>query len=176
MLKKLVLIAALAAASGLAQACPVDATPRAGTTLLTVQGAGNAPLLALDAAALIALPQTMLTQRLSVSSSASGASERSVAYAGVLLRDLLARAGLDSAQDRGVRVAVVEAVATDGYRAVFSWGELFNSPLGEQVLVIASQDGKPLDSDAGPLALRSLADLRPGPRHVRNLCALIVRR
>ncbi len=175
LMKNLVLAVLAAALPWLAQACPVDATPRAGTTLLTVQGTGNSPL-ALDAAALIALPQTTLTQRLSVSSSASGASERSVAYAGVLLRDLLARAGLDSAQDRGVRVAVVEAVATDGYRAVFSWGELFNSPLGEQVLVIASQDGKPLDSAAGPLALRSLADLRPGPRHVRNLCALIVRR
>jgi hypothetical protein len=30
-------------------------------------------------------------------------------------------------------------------------------------------------SIAGPLALRALADLRPGPRHVRNLCALVLR-
>src|ERR1700674_1448555 len=28
----------------------------------------------------------------------------------------------------------------------------------------------------GPLAVRSPADIRPGPRHLRNLCALIVRR
>jgi hypothetical protein len=66
-------------------------------------------------------------------------------------------------------------VATDRYVAVFTWGELFNSELGDQVLVIRTQDDQPLGPQAGPLALRSLADLRPGPRHVRNLCALVVR-
>jgi hypothetical protein len=52
---------------------------------------------------------------------------------------------------------------------------LFNSPVGEQAVVITVQDAKPLDVATGPLALRSLADLRSGPRHVRNLCALILR-
>lgn len=176
-LKKIVLLAAAAAAPGLAlaQACPSDATPRTAGTLLTVQGAGAATL-ALDAAVLAALPQTTLTQRQSVTSSSGAADERRLSYGGVLLRDLLTRAGLDAARDHGARVAVVEAVATDNYRAVFTWGELFNTTVGEQVIVIAAQDGQPLDAAAGPLALRSLADLRPGPRHVRNLCALIVRR
>ena len=71
---------------------------------------------------------------------------------------------------------MVEAVASDGYRALFSWGELFNTAVGDQVLVITQQDGRPLDAIAGPVALRSLADLRPGPRHVRNLCGVVVRR
>ena len=119
---------------------------------------------------------TSLTQRQQVSSGASAASERSTIYTGVLLRDVLARAGFGVSGDRGERVGIVEAVATDGYRATFSWGELFNSSLGEQTLVIVAQDGRPLDAAAGPLALRSLADIRPGPRHVRNLCALLVRR
>jgi hypothetical protein len=81
-----------------------------------------------------------------------------------------------AATDRAARVGIVEAVATDNYRAVFSWGELFNSSLGDQVMVVSAQDGKALDATAGPLALRSLGDLRPGPRHVRNLCAIVVRR
>ena len=132
--------------------------------------------LALDASDLAKLPVTSLTQRQQVSSGASAASDRSTIYTGVLLRDVLARAGFGAAGDRGTRVGIVEAVATDGYRATFSWGELFNSSLGEQTLVIVAQDGRPLDAAAGPLALRSLADIRPGPRHVRNLCALLVRR
>lgn len=165
------------AASAAGAACPTDATPRAATVLLTVAVPGQ-PLLSLGAAELAALPQTRLTQKLSVSSSASAAAaaERSLSYGGVLLRDALQRAGFDGPTDRAARGAIVVAVADDGYRAFFSWGELFNSPLGEQVLVIASQDDKPLDAAAGPLALRSLADLRPGPRHVRNLCALLVQR
>ena len=158
-----------------AMACPTDTEPRESGILLTVQGAGAGPL-ALDAADLSKLPMTSPTQRQLVTSSASAASERSTVYEGVLLSDILARAGFGAATDRAARVGVVEAVATDGYRSIFSWGELFNSSIGEQTLVIFALDGRPLDAAAGPLALRALADIRPGPRHVRNLCALLVRR
>lgn len=156
-----------------ALACPTDPAPRAAGTLLAVQGPDGAPR-AFDAAALAALPPATLVHKQSVSG-AGGATERSVAWSGVLLKDALTAAGLFGANDRGGRWQLVEAVATDGYRAVFSWGELFNHPAGEQVIVITAVDGRPLDAAAGPLALRALADLRPGPRHVRNLCALLVR-
>lgn len=156
-------------------ACPVDVEPRAPGVALTVQVAG-APLVSLDAADLAHLPATTLTQRQRLSSSASGASERSTAWSGVLLRDVLLRAGFGTGNDRGARTGVVVAVATDGYRAVFSWGELFNAESGEQVLVVLAQDGRPLDAVAGPLALRAPGDIRPGPRHVRNLCAVVVSR
>jgi Oxidoreductase molybdopterin binding domain len=161
-----------------AAACPTDTEPRAKGILLTVQGAGVGPV-AWDASDMTKLPMTSLTQRQVLTTNtgaASAGSERSVIYEGVLLRDVLARAGFGTANDRGARVGVIEAVATDGYRSVFSWGELFNSNAGEQVLVISTMDGRPLDATAGPLALRALADIRPGPRHVRNLCALVVRR
>jgi hypothetical protein len=98
-----------------------------------------------------------------------------VRYGGVLLRDVLARSMQGEAQRRAVRAATVEAIATDGYRAAFSWGELFNTTGGDHVIVITAQDGVPLSAEQGPLALRALADTRPGPRHVRNLCALVVR-
>lgn len=160
--------------AGAAAACPTDATPRAAATLLNVQGAF--PTHAFSATALAALPSTSLTQRQSVSSNQSAGTERSVTFSGHLLRDLLLDAGVGRAGDRGVRTEIIELVATDGYRAVFSWGELFNSTAGEHVLVITHQDGLPLGAFAGPLALRSLGDLRPGPRHVRNLCAVVVRR
>lgn len=167
---------AVALAPGVVSGCPGDAEPRAADTLLVLQG--QAAPRALRAADLAALPSTTLQQELSVRNPAASeaASPRSVRYEGVLLRDLLLQAGFGTPQDRGARQAWVEAVATDGYRALFSWGELFNTPLGEQVLVIRTQDGRPLDAAAGPLALRSLGDLRPGPRHVRNLCALTLRR
>ena len=90
------------------------------------------------------------------------------------LDDVLART-VPADNNRAARTLVFEAVATDGYRAVFTWGEIFNSAAGDQVLVISAQDGRALGNEQGPLALRALADLRPGPRHVRNLCGLVVR-
>ena len=172
---KSVLGATVLLASAAGWACPVDTQPRPAGVLLVVQGAGIESLV-LGAPELAALPAATLTQRQVVSSSEGAATERSVTYSGRLVREVLLRAGFGSQSDRGARVALIEAVATDGYRALFSWGELFNTAVGEQVMVIESQDGRPLDPVAGPLALRSLADLRPGPRHVRGLCALVVRR
>jgi hypothetical protein len=156
-------LAALFSAAALAQNCPLD--PAAKTALN------------LGVADLTGLPQTERVQRrtLAASDSASQpALEQSVRYSGVLLRDVLART-VPADNHRAARTLVFEAVATDGYRAVFTWGEIFNSSAGEQVLVISAQDGRPLGAEQGPLALRALADLRPGPRHVRNLCGLVVR-
>jgi hypothetical protein len=172
----LALALASTCATAATHACPTDTAPRAPDTLLTVQvGAGAAR--PYDAAALAALPTATLTQRQQVSPASAGASStHSVAWQGLLLRVLLVDAGFGRSDGpRSERLAMVEAVASDGWVARFSWGELFNHPLGDQVLVVLQRDGRALDAQAGPLALRSLSDLRPGPRHVRNLCALRIR-
>jgi len=129
----------------------------------------------LSITALATLPPATLTQMQTVASSGSSSTDRAVVYSGVLVRDALTNAGFASTTDRSARTGIVEAVASDGYRAVFSWGEFFNGLAGEPALVITAQDGKTLDVAVGPLTLCSLADLRPGPRHVRDHCALIVR-
>ncbi|MBL8327969.1 MAG: sulfite oxidase-like oxidoreductase [Rubrivivax sp.] len=177
------LLLALALGSPWAQAqigsapCPGLPPARLAQVQLTVITPQRA--LELDAVALAQLPATTLVQQQSVAAAgaASGAAlqRREWQLSGVLARDVLLAAGFGEPGDRAARNAWVEALASDGYRALFSWGELFNSPAGDQVLVIRAQDGRTLDSAAGPLALRSLGDLRPGPRHVRQLCALIVR-
>jgi hypothetical protein len=64
------------------------------------------------------------------------------------------------------RVTVV-AESRDGYRALFSWNELFNTSVGEGVLV-AWPDGQP----RGPIALLSLHDRATGPRYVQGLAAV----
>lgn len=164
----------------LALACPNDSAREPGV-LLTVTWPGQPPL-RLRAAELAALPQQEIVQRRTLASAGSVAGsaapapvEQSIRYSGVLLRELLARSDVSRSAARGARALVFEALASDGYRAFFSWGELFNTPAAEQMLVITHQDGRPLSSDEGPLALRALADLRPGPRHVRNLCGLAAR-
>jgi hypothetical protein len=158
---------------GARAACPADPSAPA-DTLLSIQFGTEAPL-RLGAAELARFAEQQRVQRRSVAASNAAASEQSVAYAGVLLRDVIASAPAYERQGRAQRWLTFEAVATDGYRAMFSWGELFNTDAAEHVLVIRARDGKPLDAAEGPLALRALADTRPGPRHVRNLCAIVAR-
>ncbi len=94
-------------------------------------------------------------------------------YTGCLLRDVLDAAGLTEKNRRDLRKSYV--VASDDYRVMFSWGELYNSPLGDGVLVVYEVDGTPLPDGEGRIALQSLKDARPGPRHVKRLARVDVR-
>jgi hypothetical protein len=101
--------------------------------------------------------------------------EQTRKYAGVLLRDVLDRAKLVEEQPRSLRRSVVIATARDGYKAIFSWAELYLSPIGDGVLIVYERDYGPLLDDEGPIALISLKDTRPGPRHVKWLQSVEVR-
>jgi len=95
---------------------------------------------------------------------------------GVRLLDVLEKAVVVSQNHNDVKKMVVVATASDGYKAVFSWSELFNSPVGEGVLVFFEKDGMPLADDEGRIALISAKDLRTGPRHVKWLQGIEVRK
>ena len=120
------------------------------------------------------LPQTQITteRRNQVSGATTATDSQGTVWSGVLLRDFLLKNGLETVPSRALRNTRIEIVATDGYRATFSWGEVFNSPTGSQILIITKQDGKALDLQEGPVSFRALSDIRSGARHVRNVCAI----
>lgn len=108
---------------------------------------------------------------------ASGATVATVRnFRGVRLTELLDRVGIDEQGHKDTRRMVVIARATDGYVVTFSWNELFNTDIGNGVLVAYEKDGKPLGPDAGQLLLISAKDIKTGPRHVRWLSEIEVRR
>ena len=96
-------------------------------------------------------------------------------YTGCLLRDVLDRAKPVEKQRMDLRKSIVVVTAADGYRTVFSWAELYLSPIGDGALVVYERDGQPLAADEGPLAVVSLKDTRPGPRHVKWLSSIELR-
>lgn len=97
-------------------------------------------------------------------------------YSGVLLRDVVTAAKPVEKGPHDLRRSVVVATASDGYQAVFSWSELYLSANGDGALVVFERDGAPLPPDEGPLALVSLRDTKPGPRHVKWLTKVEARR
>ena len=96
--------------------------------------------------------------------------------AGVLLRDLLDEAQIRLDEHEDPNRTYIVATGNDGYKALFSWHELFNSPVGEGVLIALTKDGKPLGDGEGRLCLVSTRDERPGPRRIRYLSSVDVRR
>ncbi len=71
------------------------------------------------------------------------------------------------------RVALV-AHSTDGYRALFSWSEVFNSVVGDGVVIGWDCPEAPIPAKAGPFVLVSLYDRATGPRFVQRLAAIEV--
>jgi len=95
---------------------------------------------------------------------------------GIRLRDLLDRVKVKTSAHNDLKKMVVIAGATDGYKVVFSWQEIYNSPLAEGMLVYFAKDGAPLGADEGQIALVSLKDTNTGPRHVKWLRDLEVKK
>ncbi|SEK09710.1 MULTISPECIES: hypothetical protein [unclassified Variovorax] len=90
-------------------------------------------------------------------------------YAGARLVDVLDAHGLSQRPRSELKRCVVVAQGGDGYQAVFSWNELYNSTIGEKALVLYEKNAEPLDAHLGRICLISANDTRLGPRHLRGL-------
>lgn len=71
------------------------------------------------------------------------------------------------------RVAIV-AESEDGYRALFSWGEVFHTLVGTGIYLAFDCPRAPLSEGTGPFALISRHDEFTGPRFVRQLGSIEV--
>lgn len=97
-------------------------------------------------------------------------------FRGVRLTDILDKAEIVAPGHNDVKKLAIIATASDGYKAVFSWNELYNSPVGEGVMVFFEKNGQPLGDDEGRIAMVSSKDTRTGARHVKWLQDIEVRR
>jgi DMSO/TMAO reductase YedYZ molybdopterin-dependent catalytic subunit len=94
----------------------------------------------------------------------------SIQYQGVLLRDILVRAGAPLGKElRGNALATfVLAKARDGYQVVFGLAEIDPAFGNETILLADKRDGKPLFGYQGPFRLVCPND-KAGARSVRML-------
>ncbi|MDD3294663.1 MAG: molybdopterin-dependent oxidoreductase [Geobacteraceae bacterium] len=94
-------------------------------------------------------------------------------YKGVLLRDLLERAGMKHVRkfEPGVLIRVIGA---SGKEVVFSFGEIFYSSIGRSVLLGYERDGKAVN-EGDELELITSTDVRSG-RRIGNVREILVER
>ena len=99
---------------------------------------------------------------------------KSMMSRGVLLRDILKKAGLNITNHKDRNFAII-ARATDNYKATFSWGEIFNNATGDHTIVLYEENGKPIRK-FGEMKLICTNDIKTGPRQVVWLKAIEVTR
>jgi hypothetical protein len=95
-------------------------------------------------------------------------------FSGYLLRDVLGFAKVVRGDPHDWKKMVIVASAADGYKVGFSYNEITNTPVGDQVVVYFERDGAPVDLATSGFGLISAADVRTGPRHVKKLTGLEV--
>jgi DMSO/TMAO reductase YedYZ molybdopterin-dependent catalytic subunit len=128
----------------------------------------------LDVAALRAFPAgTQITMRSALDPASQG--RPFMVVRAVRLTSVLQLVGLAARDRTDSRKAVVMAVARDGYRVVFSWPELANTPTGDQAVVAYERDDGPLGAPDGPLWLQVPGDTPTGARDVKQLQRIEVR-
>ncbi len=88
---------------------------------------------------------------------------------GFLLRELLQKAELLAASPRLYSEFYFVLVATDNYKAVFSWNELFNSPVGDHVFVVIEKDGKQVKDTNDSILIICTSDIKTGRRYIKGL-------
>ena len=67
-------------------------------------------------------------------------------------------------------------IASDGYKIIYSWNELFNTAIGNSVYILTSKDNQPLEKLDENIVMIATQDIRTGRRYVKNLQSIIVRR
>lgn len=88
---------------------------------------------------------------------------------GVLLTDIINQTEVITAGHNDTKKMFLIASADDGYCTVFSWQELFNSTVGEGVMVILEKEGFKVFEKHGGVDLFSANDFLTGPRYVKNV-------
>ncbi len=81
---------------------------------------------------------------------------------------------VDSPKDLSQFYLVFEA--TDGYQVVYSWNEIFNTLVGDNVYVLTKADGVGMDMMEQRIAVVSMSDVRTGRRYLKGFTKITVKR
>lgn len=95
---------------------------------------------------------------------------------GILLKDLLSKAELDAENPKVLSAYYYIFVATDNYKIVFSWNEIFNTETGNNIYIIMEEGGKKIKDINGRISIVTLTDFKTGRRHMSNIDKIIVER
>jgi len=95
---------------------------------------------------------------------------------GVLLTTVLEKTEFIYDKPKDLSEFYFVCVASDGYKVVFSWNELFNTNIGQSVYLITEMDGKPLQALEQRIVLYAASDFKSGRRYVKSLGRIEVKR
>lgn len=95
---------------------------------------------------------------------------------GILIKDLLKDLELAEDNPKLFSEFYFVFIASDGYKVVYSWNEIFNSPTGNNLYLITSKDGQSLSNMTERMLVLTTTDYRTGRRFIKGLSKIAVER
>ena len=95
---------------------------------------------------------------------------------GILIKDLLKNIALKEDNLKLFSEFYFTFTASDNYKVVYSWNEIFNSPTGDHLYIITSLDGEPLQDMRSRILIITPTDYKTGRRYIKGLSKIVVGR
>ena len=93
---------------------------------------------------------------------------------GIPLIAILNQMELADSKPKSASAIYLVFTASDNYKVVFSWNEIFNTDIGSSIYLITEKDGKSLRALDDRITVISLKDIRSGRRYVKGLAKIMV--
>lgn len=100
--------------------------------------------------------------------------ERSNNVKVVLLKSVLDSVEYDYQKSRNLNQFYFLFVAADGYKIVFSFNEIYNTEIGNNLFIVTENDGNMVGDMNNRILLLSTKDLKGGSRNMKWLSKIIV--
>ncbi len=93
---------------------------------------------------------------------------------GILLKDILDSTCFAEPNPRKLNEYYITCIASDGFKAVYSWNELLNSPTGDHTFLVTSKQGKPLHEMEERILIATPNDFATGRRYLKGLLKIVI--
>jgi DMSO/TMAO reductase YedYZ molybdopterin-dependent catalytic subunit len=95
---------------------------------------------------------------------------------GILMKEILQSVEIKSESPKVLSEYYFVFTASDGYKVVYSWNELFNTVVGESVYLVTEKNGKTITDMDDSILVVSTKDFKTGRRNVKGLSSISVMR
>lgn len=93
---------------------------------------------------------------------------------GILLKDILSHTIYATASPKLLSTFYFICTGADGYKVVYSWNELYNTAVGDNVFIIMEKNGVKIDKMPESIQMTSYSDYKTGRRYLHNLDKIVV--
>jgi hypothetical protein len=95
---------------------------------------------------------------------------------GIPIKDILKNVEFKVESPKVLSEFFLTFIASDGYKVVYSWNEIFNTATGDNIYLITEKEGKKIREMTERILVITTTDFKTGRRNIKGLSKIVVGR